>query len=150
MRIVRWDPFEAVGTLRRAMDRVLDEVLAAARRVRGADAGATWAPAVDLFETDGEVVVRALVPAIDPKTIDVSVARNTVTIRGGPGPGDEMEADRAYHVREIPSGAFARTLDLPTEVKGQDARATYKDGILSVAIPKSERVRPTTVKVQVA
>ncbi len=149
MSIVRWDPFEEVGTLRRAMDRLLDEFFAAPRRARGAEAGATWAPPVDLYETDGEVVVRATVPAIDPKTIDVSVTSDTITIRGEPRAG-EAEKDRTYHIREIPSGAFARTLDLPAEVNGQEATATYRDGILSVTIPKSERVRPTSVKVQVS
>lgn len=147
MSIVRWDPFEEVGTLRRAMDRLLDEFFAAPRLARGAEAAA-WAPPVDVFETDGEVVVRALVPALDPKSIDVSVAGDTVTIRGEPRADEDR--GRTYHVQEIPAGAFARTLDLPVEVKGEDAQAMYKDGILSIRIPKSERVRPTPVKVEVA
>lgn len=151
--IIRWDPFEEVGTLRRAMDRLFDDVMPAGRRpARTAPNGvsaAAWEPAVEMYETGDEVVVRAEMPNVDPSNVDVTVADDTLTIKGTVRKGEEKK-DRSYYRRELRYGAYVRTLRLPAEVKGGDAKATYKDGVLEVKIPKSERVKPTSVKVQVA
>ena len=146
MNIIRWEPFEEVGTLRRSMDRMLDEFLT---RGPGRDRAALeWEPAVEMFETDQDVVVRAEMPNIDPKKVDVTVADGALTLRGETRHEEEQKG-RNYYRRELRAGAFIRTLPLPTEVKSAEAKATYKDGVLEVKIPKSERVRPTSVKVQV-
>ncbi len=154
MSIMRWDPFEEVGTLRRAMDRLFDDFFSPVRRstrelaARGL-AAMEWEPAVEMYETDHEVVVRAEMPNIDPKSVDISVTSDAITLKGQTK-SEEEQKDRNYYRRELRYGAFVRTLSLPTEVKSAEAKATYKDGVLEVKIPKSERVRPTSVKVQVA
>jgi len=77
--IIRWDPFEEVGTLRRAVDRLFDDVLI------GEQAGlpaAAWKPAVEMYETNDEVVVRAEMPNVDPSNVDVTVANDALTIKG--------------------------------------------------------------------
>ncbi|TMJ05704.1 MAG: Hsp20/alpha crystallin family protein [Bacillati bacterium ANGP1] len=146
MNIIRWEPFEEVGTLRRSLDRMLDEVLT---RGPGRDPAAPeWEPAVEMYETDQDVVVRAEMPNIDPKKVDVTVTDGALTLRGETRHEEEQKG-RNYYRRELRAGAFTRTLPLPTEVKSAEAKATYKDGVLEVKIPKSERVRPTSVKVQV-
>ena len=94
------------------------------------------------------LVVRAEMPNIDPKTVDVTVTDGALTLRGETRHEEEHKG-RNYFRRELRAGAFTRTLPLPTEVKSAEAKATYKDGVLEVKIPKSERVRPTSVKVQV-
>ena len=149
MNIIRWDPFEEAGTLRRSMDRMLDEFLTRRPGHDGRDLAALdWEPAVEMFETDQHVVVRAEMPNIDPKKVDVTVTDGVLTLRGETR-HEEEHTGRNYFRRELRTGAFTRTLSLPTEVKSAEAKATYKDGVLEVKLPKSERVRPTSVQVQV-
>jgi HSP20 family protein len=149
--IIRWDPFEEVGTLRRAVDRLFDDVLLAGRGRASANAmpAAAWEPAVEMFETHDEVVVRAEMPNVDPADVDVNVTGEALTIKGTVRQEEEKK-DRSYYRRELRYGSYVRTLSLPAEVKSGDAKAQYKDGILEVRIPKSERAKPTSVKVQVA
>jgi HSP20 family protein len=152
--IIRWDPFEEVGTLRRAMDRLFDDVILTGRRPARSGAGdtmpaAAWEPAVEMFETGDEVVVRAEMPNVDPANVDITVTQEAVTIKGTVRQEQERK-DRSYHRRELRYGSYVRTLGLPAEVKGGEAKATYKDGVLEVKIPKAERAKPTSVKVQVA
>lgn len=146
MSIVRWDPFEDVWTLRRSMDRLLDDVLS---RRAPRDGTPEWEPAVEMFETGNEVVVRAELPNIDPKQLDITVTNDAVALKGETKHEEEHKG-RNYYRRELRYGAFARTLPLLTEVQNNDAKATYEDGVLEVRIPKSERVKPASVKVQIA
>ena len=85
--------------------------------------------------------------SIDPKQVDITVTNDTITLRGQTRHEDEQKG-RQYYRREFRSGEFSRTLPLATEVKSAEANATYKDGVLEVTLPKSERVKPTSVKVQ--
>lgn len=150
--IIRWDPFVEVGTLRRAMDRLFDDVLVGERAPRTSQNGlpvAAWEPAVEMYETGDEVIVRAEMPNVDPSNVDVTVTGDAITIKGTVRQEEEKK-DRSYYRRELRYGSYVRTLPLPAEVKGGDAKATYKDGVLEVKIPKSERAKPTSVKVQVA
>jgi HSP20 family protein len=150
MSITRWDPFDDISMLRRSMERAFDDFFTPRRTARE-DAAArsfVWEPAVEMFETDGEIVVRAELPNVDPKTVDVTVTQDAITLKGESRTETE-EKGRNYHRRELRYGTFVRTLPLGTEVKNGEAKATYKDGVLDVRIPKSERVKPTSVKVQV-
>jgi HSP20 family protein len=149
--MIRWDPFEEMGTLRRAMDRLLDDVMLSGRRTGpAADAvpGAAWEPAVEMYESGDEVVVRAEMPNVDPSNVDVTVTSEAVTIKGAVRQEQETK-ERNYYRRELRYGSYVRTLALPVEVKGGDAKAAYKDGVLEVKIPKAERAKPASVKVQV-
>ena len=149
MSIMRWDPFDEVGTLRRSMDRLFDEFFTTRRPGTPRELAATeWEPAIEMYETDNDVVVKAALPNIDPKDVDITVSHETVTLRGRTK-HEEEQKDRNYYRRELRYGAFSRTLPLTTEVKSAEAKATYKDGVLQVNIPKAERVKPTSVKVQV-
>jgi HSP20 family protein len=144
--IIRWDSFEE------AVDRLFDDVMLGGRSQRTARNGlpaAAWQPAVEMFETGDEVVVRAEMPNVDPANVDVTVTDEAITIKATVRQ-DEENKDRSYYRRELRYGAYVRKLPLPAEVKGGDAKATYKDGILEVKIPKLERVKPLSVKVQVA
>ena len=150
--IIRWDPFEEMGTLRRAVDRLFDDVILGGRTARTTPdrmAAVAWEPAVEMYETGDEVVVRAEMPNVDPSNVDVTVTNDAITIKGTMRQEEEKK-DRSYYRRELRYGSYVRTLPLPAEVKGGDAKATYKDGVLEVKVPKSERAKPTSVKVQVA
>ena len=147
MSIMRWDPFDDLGTLRRSMDRLFDEFFTTRRPGPEANALARG-PAVEMFETEQAVVVRAELPNIDPKQVDITVTNDAITLRGETKHEEERK-ERNYYLRELRYGTFTRTLPLGTEVRSGEAKATYKDGVLEVTLPKSERVRPTSVEVQV-
>ncbi|HLJ61553.1 MAG TPA: Hsp20/alpha crystallin family protein [bacterium] len=148
MSIMRWDPFDEVGTLRRSMERMFDEFFTPRQAVRNATGTIVWEPAVEMFETQDSVVVRAELPNVDPKTVDVTVTNDAITLKGETKRGEEQKG-RNFYRRELRYGAFTRTLPLATEVKSAEAKATYKDGLLELSVPKSERVKPTSVKVQI-
>jgi HSP20 family protein len=109
---------------------------------------AEWAPAVEMYETDGEVIVKAALPNIDPKQVEITVTNDAITLKGETKHDEEREG-RNYYQQEFQYGAFLRTLPLVAEVKSGEATATYKDGVLEVKVPKSERAKATAVKVKV-
>jgi HSP20 family protein len=148
MSIMRWDPFEEVNMLRRSMERVFDDFLPTRRASRGGVDMLVWEPAVEMFETPDSVVVRAELPNIDPKSVDITITGDAITLKGETKREEEQKT-RNYYRRELRYGAFTRTLPFATEVKSADAKATYKDGVLEITVPKSERAKPTSVKVQV-
>ena len=143
----RWDAFEDLGGLRRSMDRMFDELLL--RNPRRPAMLKEWEPPIEMFETNADVIVRVELPNVDPKKVDIAVAEDTMTLRGETK-HEEEQKERNYYYRELLYGAFTRTLKLPTEVKGAEAKAVYKDGVLEVTIPKAEHVKPIPVKVQAA
>ena len=147
MSIMRWDALEDMGKLRRTVDRLFDDFFSTRRPSREL-AGMVWEPAIEMYETDHEVVVRAEMPIVDPKQVDITVTNDAITLKGETK-YEEEQKNRNYYRRELRYGAFSRTLPLGTEVKSAEATATYKNGVLEVKIPKSERVKPASVKVQV-
>lgn len=145
MSIMRWDPFDEIMSMRETMDRLFEDWFTRRPRVTGP---LVWQPAVEVSETDNEVLVKAELPGIDPKNVEVSVTGDTLTIKGE-AKAEHEEKRRNYYRRELRYGTFQRTIGLPTEVKGDETRATFRHGILEVRIPKAERVRPKSVKVEV-
>jgi NAD(P) transhydrogenase subunit alpha len=102
----------------------------------------------ELLETEGEVIVKAALPNIDPKHLEITVTNEAIVLKGETKHEEEHKG-RNYYRREFQYGAFLRTLPLLTEVKGAEAKAIYKDGVLEVKMPKSERAKATAVKVKV-
>jgi HSP20 family protein len=151
MSMMRWEPFrwefDDLGMLRRSMDRMFDELLL--RNPRVAEPLKEWKPPVEMFETDAEFVVRTELPNIDPKNVEITVTEDMITLRGETK-REEEQKNRNYYYRELVYGTFTRTLKLPTPVKGAEAKAVYKDGVLEVKIPKAAQVKPVPVKVQTA
>ncbi|MCS7251643.1 MAG: Hsp20/alpha crystallin family protein [Thermoflexus sp.] len=143
--IRRWDPFQEVFSLRRAIDRILDEAFS---RPSLLFAGSLDWPAVDIYETKDEVVVKAAVPGVRPEDIEVTVSGNTVTLRGEFR--EEQEAREGSWIRqERRLGAFTRSFVLPVEVMADKAVAEYEHGILTLRLPKTETVKARTIKVKV-
>lgn len=103
-------------------------------------------PKVDVLERDNEIVVRAEVPGVDKMDLDVSVSDSTVTIKGSTR-HEEKEEKGDYYRHEISTGAFTRAVALPSDVDGSKARASFKDGVLELTLPKLEKTRRHSVKV---
>jgi HSP20 family protein len=142
--LVRWDPFSEFRGLRRAMDRGVFEFYGPTVW-RNAETSLTFP--VDLSETDGQVVVKAALPGIQPEDVDISVIDGVLTIEGETKSEEKSEAEN-YHRREIRYGAFSRAITLPTEVDDARAEAEFRDGVLTVTLPKAEEARPKQIKVK--
>ena len=145
--LTRWEPFRDLITLREAMDRLFEESF-----VRPSTRQLTLSErtplAVDVYETDEEVVVKTALPGIDLDDIDVSIARNTLTIKAETKAEAEVEEDR-YLCRERRFGAYARSLTLPVAVEAEEAEASYENGVLTLRLPKVEEAKPKTIEVNV-
>ena len=141
--LIRWRKGEDWGLtqMRREMDRLFDRFFEA-WPFRSTSEMGRWMPSVDLSETDKEIIVRAELPGMDPKEIDISLSGNVLSIKGE-RKHEHEEKKENFHLVERSSGSFSRTLQLPAEVKADKIKATYKDGVLSISLPKTE---PETVK----
>lgn len=104
-------------------------------------------PSVDVIERDNEVVVKAELPGVDKKDLDISVTKNTVTIKGSTS-HEEKEEKGDYYRCEISRGSYSRTLSLPADVDEEKTRAKFKDGILELTLPKLKKSKRHTVKVE--
>ncbi|MDR7531984.1 MAG: Hsp20/alpha crystallin family protein [Armatimonadota bacterium] len=147
MSLMRWDPFDDLMSLRESMDRLFEDFFGTRRR--RAMVPTVWEPAVECYETDTDVVVKAELPGIDPKHVEVTVTPEGLSLKGE-AKAEEEQKGRNYYRRELRYGAFQRLIPLPADVKSEEAKATFRHGILEVRVPKSERARPKTVKVEVA
>lgn len=145
MSLIRWDPFDDLASLRESMDKLFEEFTT--RRPREV-APAVWPPAVDVYETPNDVVVRVELPGIDPKDVDIQVTQDALTIKGQ-YKSEQEEKGRNYYTRELRSGSFVRTLALPGDIQSDQAKASYRNGIFEIRVPKGERVKPKSVKVDV-
>jgi len=140
-------PFREFERMRRDMDRLWDSFLEGGSRRRSEERG-EWLPSLDVSETKNELVVKAEVPGMDAKDIDISLSDGVLTIKGEKKQEkEEKEAD--YHLIERSYGAFARSVQLPKEVQGGKISASYKDGILKITLPKSEEGKKKEIKIKV-
>jgi len=104
-------------------------------------------PKVDVIERDDEVVVKAELPGIDKKDLDVSVTENSVTIKGSTS-HEEKEEKGDYYRCEISRGAYARTVALPSYVDADKAKASFKDGVLELKLPKVEKSKRRSIEIK--
>jgi HSP20 family protein len=102
-------------------------------------------PNVDVIDDENEIVVRAEVPGVEKKDLDISVGEDSVTIKGSTR-HEEKETKGDYYRHEITSGAFSRTVGLPAAVDGAKAKADFKNGVLNLTLPKVEKAKRHTVK----
>lgn len=105
-----------------------------------------WAPAVDMYETKNEVVISAELPGVDEKDIHLSITGDLLTIQGERRWNDNVKNASQYR-RERWFGKFERTLSLPMPVETGQVKATYRDGVLTVKLPKAEEIKPKEIKI---
>ena len=141
-----WRPFGELGSLRREMDRLWDSFFGERPLTRVWER--EWLPSLDVSETKDDFVVKAEVPGIDAKNIDISLTGDVLTIKGEKK-HEKEEKEEDYHLVERNYGAFSRSVRIPAEVESAKIKASYKNGILKVTLPKSEKVKAKKVKVKV-
>jgi HSP20 family protein len=147
MSMTRWEPFRGLNTLQEQVNRSFEDSVT---RTRSSQAElASWAPAVDIFETENELVVKADLPDVQEKDIDVRVENNTLTIRGERKFNNEVHEDNYLRV-ERAYGTFTRSFSLPNTVNTEGIHAEYRSGVLSVRMPKREETKPKQIKISVS
>jgi HSP20 family protein len=144
--LIRWEPMSEMVTLRDAMDRLFNEAFTRPWGLMDGGRGAGM-PALDMYQTDDDVVVKVAVPGIKPEDVQISVTGDLLTVRGEVK--DETGSqEKAYHIREQRWGSFERSVTLPTAVRSDKAQAEFENGVLTVTLPKAEDVKPRTITVK--
>ena len=143
--LVKWEPFREVSRLRREMDRMWEDFFGPKRAFW--HWGEEWTPAVDVAESPDKVTVKAEVPGMDPKNIDISLVGDVLTIKGEKK-SEREETKENYHVLERSYGSFSRALRLPAAVVAEKIEAQYDKGVLTVTCPKKEPVKPKAIKIK--
>ena len=133
MAIIRWDPFREMTQVQNQLNRLVDQVWGGRQE--------SWLPAVDVFDTQEAVVLKAELAGMDPDEIEIEVEDNVLTIKGKRKFEEQVEDERYYRV-ERRFGSFQRSLALPQGVKADEIGAAYDDGILTVTVPKAEETKP--------
>lgn len=145
MALVRWQsPFQEMTTLRRQMDQIFDQMVGVNH-----EAQMTWKPAVELKDTEESVILRAELPGIEGKDLDIRVTREAVAISGEHRYEKKAE-DKGYFRTEFRYGKFQRVVALPVAVQNDQVQAEFKDGILTLTLPKVTEARRKVVKVNLA
>lgn len=144
--LVRWEPFSDLISLRDAMDRLFEESFI--RPSRSWLAPRVGELAIDMYETDEDMVVKASVPGVKPEDIDITITGNTLTIKGETKAEEEIKEEN-YIYKERRYGAFSRSVTLPGGLVTDKAEAQFENGVLTLRIPKAEEVKPKTVEVKV-
>jgi HSP20 family protein len=142
----RWEPFRGATTLQEQVNRLFGNVL---ERSSEESNLTTWAPAVDIYETEHELVVKADLPEIDLKDLDIRVENNILTIRGERKFEKKVNEDNYLRV-ERTYGSFSRSFSLANTVNAEAIKADYQNGVLTLTIPKREEAKPKQIKVNVA
>jgi HSP20 family protein len=141
--LVRLDPFRDLWTFRSAMDRLFDETVGQS----GSAPGTFGPPAIDLYQTTDDVMIKASLPGVKAKDLNISVTGDVLTLRGEVQEEKETEGAQ-YHLKERRSGSFTRSITLPAAVVADKADARFDDGILTLRLPKAEEVKPKTITVK--
>ncbi|HUG33652.1 MAG TPA: Hsp20/alpha crystallin family protein [Anaerolineales bacterium] len=141
--LIRWESARDFMTLREAMDHLFDDAFTRPLSLRDG-----WSvPAIDMYQTDEEIVVKASIPGFKAEEVQINVTGEILTLRGEMKQEDEKK-DKAWHIREQRWGSFERSVALPTHVVADKAKAEFENGVLIVTLPKAEEVKPKTITVK--
>ncbi len=146
MAIVRRDPFRELNLLRSQMDRIFEDLVGRSDKEEWGKA--SWYPPVDIYETEGDIVLKAEIPGVDQKDMEIKVEDDTLILRGEKKVERDtktenfLRAERAY-------GAFQRSFALPQTVDRENIKASLKKGVLTLILPKKEEVKPKQISIQV-
>ncbi len=144
MALIRWQPFQEIETLRRQMEQMFDEMADVKRETQ-----LTWQPAIELKDTENSVILRAEIPGVKGKDLDVRVSAKAVAI-AGEHRYDKKAEDKGFFRTQLRYGKFQRVIPLPVAVVNDQVQAQFKDGILTLTLPKVAEVRSQVVKINLA
>ncbi len=145
--MIRYNPFSTEGEDYPAGLRLFQDSLS---RLFSEPASRPWSPAVDIYETENELVLKADVPEIEPKSIGIQLENGTLTLKGERQFEQQKNGHKGFHRIERSYGAFVRAFSLPETVDGDKVKADYKNGVLTVTLPKKEVAKPKTINVEIS
>ena len=141
--LIRWEPAREMMTLRDAMDRLFDDAFTRPLSLRDG-----WsAPAIDMYQTDDEIVVKASLPGFKADEVQINITGEMLSLKGEMK-REEEKKEKAWHIREQRWGSFERSVALPTDVVADKAKADFESGVLTITLPKAEEVKPKTITVK--
>jgi len=154
MTLIKWrprtqfEPFRDLMGMRDEINRLFDISLGGSLADRASLFDGDWAPAIDVYENDDKVVVKTELPGMDEKNVELSILGDTLTIKGEKKKEEEKK-EKHYHRLERSYGSFQRSITLPSQVVHEKAKASFKNGVLEIEIPKKEEAKPKQIKVEV-
>ena len=142
--LIRWEPAREMMTLREAMDRLFDDAFTHPLSVFKDG----WTvPAIDMYQTDDEIVVKAALPGIKSDEVQINITGEVLTLKGEVKQNEDKK-EKAWHIHEQRWGSFERSVVLPTEVVADKAKAEFENGILNITLPKAEEVKPKVINIK--
>lgn len=151
MTLSRWQPFRELSSMRKQMDRLFEDMLSVSDNdwMGLHNMGGMWTPAVEIEEKDKELVLKAAIPGMDVKDLDVEVSEDRVTISGEHQSEAKTEdKDKNYFHSEFHYGKFERVIPLPVAVKTDQIKSNFEKGVLTLTLPKVEDAPKKAVKVK--
>jgi len=143
----RWEPFRSLVDIQGDVNRLLDNFMG--RPFNGEMAkGRTWAPAIDMHETKDSIVLKVELPGVREKDVAVSITGDLLSIKGERRWDDENKDQKFLHVERV-YGQFERLVQLPMAVQSDKVKASFRDGVLEVMLPKAEELKPREIKIDV-
>ena len=135
MSLTQWDPFRELLSLQERMNRLFDQTFSRSRSQAGEFDGGTWSPAVDLYESQDNLILKAELPGVEQSEIELRVDSNRISLRGERRLKEAVNQEH-FHRMERAFGPFSRSFTLPTPVDAENVKAEFKNGILMVVLPK--------------
>ncbi len=146
MPMIKYSPFQTESEEFPTGLRLFQDSLS---RLFSEPASRPWSPAVDISETENELLLKADVPEIDPKNVSIQLENGTLTLKGERRFEQEKNGHKGYHRIERSYGQFVRAFSLPDTVDGEKVKADYKNGVLTITLPKKEVAKPKTINVEI-
>ncbi|OGN72170.1 MAG: heat-shock protein Hsp20 [Chloroflexi bacterium GWB2_49_20] len=141
--LIRWEPMREMMTLREAMDRLFDDAFTRPISM----SGFSGTPAIDLYQNDDEVVVKASLPGLKAEDVQITITNGVLSLRGEFKQDDEKK-EKTFHIREHRYGSFERSITLPADVQTDKSKADFENGILTITLPKAEAIKPRTISIK--
>jgi HSP20 family protein len=143
---MRWRPRNDFLSVRGEMNRLFDNFFTGWPEPKEGLLEGKWTPSIDVAETDDKITVTAELPGINQEEVDIAIADDVLTLKGEKKEEKEVKEEN-YHRIERSYGSFQRSVRLPAGVKTDEIKAAYKDGILTITIPKAEEAKPKQIKI---
>src|SRR6266446_1742080 len=146
--IERWDPFCNISDIQGEVNRLFDSFSGRPSAVATGSGVRMWAPVLDIHETKDDLVLNFELPGVSEKDVSLSITGDLLTVKGERTFNRESEEESVHHVERI-YGKFERSVQLPMPVQAEKVKATYRDGVLEVTLPKAEEVKPKAIKIDI-
>jgi len=146
--VERCDPFGNMSDIQGEVNRLFESFLGRPTAAATGSSVSMWAPVLDMHETSDDLVLDFELPGVREKDVSVSITGDLLTVKGERGIGRDVKDESTHHV-ERTYGKFERSVQLPMPVQAEKVKATYRDGVLEVRLPKAEEVKPKAIKIDI-